>query len=887
MHVNISMMDYQNRIAELKNIKGAKERLSALLDFVFEIRRFDAEQAILLCDEVIEEAKQYQDKIAQGRAYNHKGYCYALKSEYQMGLSSLDKARRLAVEVKNDGLRARVAKNYGGIYRDLGKLSDAFTQYEKALYLNEKLGKEKEAALVLLQIANLHLDLYEYKNALEYAQKALPLFEQSHDTNRIAEAYFALGNIFFKQEKFKKARESYQKVHQLSDDESISFMHAEIGLGKVAYRRKKFDRALEYLTAGLNLAKLRNNAEGFITSHFYIGRVLCARDFCEDAKEHFNIAFDAAVEHSRRHDVMSIHGMLAELYEKLNDLPAAYIHLKKYEQLKEEIFQENTINKLRHLQTKQEIQMATKDKEVAEKTATLKQQFIANMSHEIRTPMNAIVGMSRILWEKNPRDDQKKYLSAIRQSADNLLIIINDILDFSKIEAGKVRIEQIDFSLKDCLKNVVNMLRVKAEEKGLKLWFDMQDNVPETITGDPTRLTQILINLVGNAVKFTESGGVDILVLLDKIEDDKHYVRFQVIDTGIGISEDYVNKIFESFSQAGTDLARKYGGTGLGLTISKELVELMDGEIGVKSVLGEGATFEFCIPFKVPKRIKLEEQDGTFELTHEELLCLNNAKILLAEDNAFNRILAEDVLLEMAPNMKIVSAENGIEVLEVLEKETVDLILMDIQMPLKNGVDATKEIRANDTKLPILAMTANVMQDDIERYLSIGMNDHIPKPFDKEDLFKKMLRVLDKEKILNHATNEVPQSLEKENDLTAHVAFEGNVIDDTFLNSFTGGKPEKMKKYLNLFKENAPIMMEKIYQGILNEQHEEIKIGAHSLKSQLRYLGVHEDVSGVFSLEDMGRHKEDIEKIKKQYKQLRGVFVKTLEEVEERISALN
>jgi signal transduction histidine kinase/CheY-like chemotaxis protein/HPt (histidine-containing phosphotransfer) domain-containing protein len=878
-------MKHQEQLAELWQIKDSKERLSALLDFVFDIRRFDAEEAIVLCDEIIEEAEKYQDKFALGRANNHKGFCYLLRSEYQLGLSSLDKARRFAVEIRDDALRARVAKNYGSIYRDLGKLSDSFTHYEKALYLNEKLGEELETAVVLLQIANLHLDLYEYKNAMEYAERALLLFEQTSDENRIAEAHLTLGNIYFKQENFPKAKASYKRVYELSDAESINYMHAEIGLGKVAYRRQNNEEALARLKSGLELAKARENAEGFITSHFYIGRVLCANTLYEKAKRHFEIAYDAAVEHSRRHDVMSIHGMQAELYEKLGDLSGAYKHLKKFEQLKEEIFQENTINKLRHLQTKQEIQMATKEKEVAEKTATLKQQFIANMSHEIRTPMNAIVGMSRILWEKNPRDDQKKYLSAIRQSADNLLVIINDILDFSKIEAGKVRIEKINFSLKDCLKNVVNILRVKAHEKNLKLWFDMQDNVPQTITGDPTRLTQILINLVGNAIKFTEAGSVDILVMLDKIEDDKHLVRFQVIDSGIGISEDYVNKIFESFSQAGTDLARKYGGTGLGLTISKELVELMQGTIGVKSVLGEGTTFEFCIPFSVPKDVNLEERDEVFELSEKELLCLNNAKVLLAEDNAFNRILAEDVLLEMAPNMKILPAENGVEVLEVLEVEDVDLILMDIQMPLKNGVDATKEIRATNKKIPILAMTANVMQDDIERYLSIGMNDHIPKPFDKEDLFKKMLRALDMKKILSTAKEVVPQTQTK-NEGIEKIVIGHQLIDDTFLNSFTGGRSEKMRKYLNLFKENAPLMMEKIKLGIENKEHEDVKIGAHSLKSQLRYFGVAEDDSGVFALEQMGTNKNDFEKIKEQFARLQCIFEKTLEEVEARLLLL-
>ncbi len=880
-------MDYQDKVESLKQVENGQERLKAMLEFVFEIRRSDVNAALVLCDEIIIQAQEQQDMLSEGRARNHKGFCYASQAEYQLGVASLEKALRISKQIKNDPLRARVCKNLGSIYRDLGKLSEAFTYYDRALWLNEKLNEELETANVLLQIANLHLDLYEYKNALEYARKALPLAEKSEDTSRIAEAHFTLGNIYFKQDDYDRARKSYKKVQELNTAGTINFMLAEIGKGKVDYKNARYDKALKKLRQGLDLAQKQNHAEAAITAQFYIGRVLCAQTQYLDAKRHFHIAYDAAVEHSRRHDMMSIHGMLAELHEKLNDLPTAYKHLKSYEQLKEEIFQENTINKLRHLQTKQEIQMATKEKEVAEKTATLKQQFIANMSHEIRTPMNAIVGMSRILWEREPRDDQKKYLSAIRQSADNLLVIINDILDFSKIEAGKVRIEQINFSLKDCLKNVVNILRIKAEEKGLTLWFEMSDNVPQTITGDPTRLTQVLINLVGNAVKFTEKGRVDIQVFLEKVEEEKHFIHFQVIDTGIGISEDYVNKIFESFTQAGTDLARKYGGTGLGLTISKELVELMEGEIGVKSVLGEGTTFEFCIPFKVPVGVNLEEDNSPFELTQRELLCLNNAKVLLAEDNVFNRILAEDVLLETAPNMTIVSAENGVEVLEVLETEIVDLILMDIQMPLKNGLEATKEIRMTNKELPIIAMTANVMQDDITNYIANGMNDHIPKPFDKEDLFRKMLQQLDQEKILSQATNEIPQQKNMEEVQEIEDGIMSNVIDDTFLNSFTGGKPDKMKKYLNLFKENAPLMMEKIYQGIQNKEHEEVKIGAHSLKSQLRYLGVAEEISGVFSLEDMGRNHENFDRIQKQYDQLRKVFVKTLEEVETRIAALN
>jgi signal transduction histidine kinase len=309
--------------------------------------------------------------------------------------------------------------------------------------------------------------------------------------------------------------------------------------------------------------------------------------------------------------------MYAKVYEKMGDIVEAYENLKKFEKLKEEIFQQNTFNKLRNLQFRHEIEFAVKEKEVAEQSAKLKQEFIANMSHEIRTPMNAIVGMTRLLQEKNPRVDQSKYLDAITQSADNLLVIINDILDFSKIEAGKITIESVSFSLKQILKNVVTLLRFKAIEKGIDIRFDINENVPQHLIGDPTRLTQVLMNLAGNAVKFTEKGSVQIVCRNIELEGDYAKMAFDVIDTGIGISEEYVGKIFESFTQAGTDVARKFGGTGLGLTISKQLVELMGGSVEVKSKIGEGTTFTFILPFQIGEGDFKQSQD---DFTIAELL---------------------------------------------------------------------------------------------------------------------------------------------------------------------------------------------------------------------------------------------------------------------------
>lgn len=386
----------------------------------------------------------------------------------------------------------------------------------------------------------------------------------------------------------------------LTEANTVGHMLANSGMGKVYYKKGKFEKARVYLLAALGQSESLSNIEGIIISEFYLGKVNFDENNFNIALEHLDKAFAVANEYSRKHDIMSIHEMYASIYERLADIPAAYEHLKDFENLKEEIFQQNTMNKLRNLQIRHEIEFAVKEKEVAEQSAKLKQQFIANMSHEIRTPMNAIVGMTRLLQEKSPREDQLKYLRAITQSADNLLVIINDILDFSKIEAGKISIENIPFSLRHLLKNVVTLLRFKAEEKGIEIRYEISELLPEIVIGDPTRLSQILMNLAGNAVKFTERGSVKIQCNLHGHGSEDFQISFDIIDTGIGISEEYVHTIFESFTQAGSDVARKYGGTGLGLTISRQLVELMHGTISVQSKIGEGTTFSFYCLLKRP-----------------------------------------------------------------------------------------------------------------------------------------------------------------------------------------------------------------------------------------------------------------------------------------------
>jgi signal transduction histidine kinase/ActR/RegA family two-component response regulator len=378
-------------------------------------------------------------------------------------------------------------------------------------------------------------------------------------------------------------------------------------------------------------------------------------------------------------------------------------------------------------------------KEAAEASERAKHQFLANMSHEIRTPMNAIKGMTDILIRREPKKEQKEYLDGIKQSSDSLLVIINDILDLSKIEAGKIELEKEPFSINELVNNVHLMMQFKAEEKGLELNKNLPDQNLQVI-GDATRLRQILVNLIGNAIKFTEKGVVTTHVKLQENE-----VHFTVSDTGVGIGADRLDKIFESFEQAYSDTTRKFGGTGLGLSISKKLVELQGGRIWVESEKGKGSQFHFTIPGEVAEKQKSLSQPVVVESTPNTLL--KGIRILLVEDNTFNAIVAEEELEDAIEGVVVDVAENGAIAVEKVRSGAYDLILMDVQMPVMNGYEATEKIRAmtnGKSGIPIIAMTANVMREEVELCYQAGMNDFIGKPFETNTLIKKMNELIQK-----------------------------------------------------------------------------------------------------------------------------------------------
>lgn len=392
-------------------------------------------------------------------------------------------------------------------------------------------------------------------------------------------------------------------------------------------------------------------------------------------------------------------------------------------------------------------------KEKAEESTKLKEAFLANMSHEIRTPMNAIIGFSDMLYKGKLAEKEKEYVKNIKLAGENLLTIINDILDISKIEAGMMTFEEHTFSLKEIFKSLNGMLTGKAKEKKLDLVFSCNEDVPDSLLGDPTRLTQIILNLAGNAIKFTQKGKVQIDVRVLKNEnlntnvhhaqeDENTLLEFSITDTGIGIPKDKLGQIFERFHQADSNTTRKYGGTGLGLSIAKQLVELQGGTLSVKSEFNVGSVFSFCIPYKKSVKVPQAPEITGKKYNMKELSKLN---ILLVEDNQLNIILILSLFSEY--NLKLQVAENGsvgIEKLKINNGSTppcpiFDIVLMDMEMPVMNGYEATTFIRKElKNNIPIIAMTAHAMAGERERCLSLGMNDYISKPINADLLFEKM-----------------------------------------------------------------------------------------------------------------------------------------------------
>jgi PAS domain S-box-containing protein len=508
---------------------------------------------------------------------------------------------------------------------------------------------------------------------------------------------------------------------------------------------------------------------------------------------------------------------------------------------------------------------------IAENAVKAKQQFLSNMSHEIRTPMNAIIGFTKVLLKTDLTAKQKEYLTAIKMSGDALIVLINDILDLAKVDAGKMTFEETPFKMASSISAMLHMFETKIQEKNLELVIDYDNKIPEVLVGDAVRLHQIILNLVSNAVKFTIEGKIIMRVHLLSEDDKKVTIEFTVTDTGIGISGEKIQKIFDNFQQASSGTSRLYGGTGLGLAIVKQLVEAQGGTISVVSKIDEGSAFSFTLCFQ-KTYANAETEAEIVELDRE----IKNIKVLVVEDMPLNQLLMKTLLDDFGFERDI--AANGKIALEKLQCKSFDIILMDLQMPEMNGFETTEFIRNKmNSKIPIIALTADVTTVDLAKCKAVGMNDYIAKPVDERVLYTKIVGLVKKPALPKYSGQDGKEETDRI-----------KCTDMNYLNHLTKSNPELMREMISLYLEQTPPLIKLMKQSLRDNNSQLLYSSVHKLIPSFSIMGISKDFEVMAKkIQEFAMTKGPLNGVEEMVFQIENVCTQACIELEEEVIRLN
>ncbi|OBX22646.1 tetratricopeptide repeat-containing hybrid sensor histidine kinase/response regulator [Bizionia algoritergicola] len=661
-------------------------------------------------------------------------------------------------------------KSIGIIYAKLGKLQyiieepdDALISLFKANEIQRIIKDDVNRAETYKTIGNVYNSKKDYRQALDYYVSANTLFDQEGLDDFVAEVLLNEGKTLIKLKDYKKANKQLEKSialanrYELDKIQSSAMIHNGLALTYLDKKQAGLESTLkgvqlakEYkfntvLTNGYLILSDLNEINGdYQTSSEYLKKYMKLSDSLLQVKR-ANLSPEKRIKILLNNQTEFQKEQAANLEEKIKEnnlsklttiLSIALITILSLLTLS--LYKNNNIrlktNNMLHIKNS-ELIVAMEKAELASKT---KANFLSTVTHELRTPLYAVTGLTNMLLDEDPKPNQIQHLKSLKFSGEYLLTFINDILQINKIEANKVDVEPENFNLKKKMTNVIAALNNSASDNNTQLHLEYDMDIPETYNADQLKISQILINLIGNSIKFTKDG--DIWIRAKKLKQDGDYytIRFEVEDNGIGISKEKQERLFESFSQGSIQINRKYGGTGLGLSIVKGLIDILKGNIYLKSEIGKGSNFIFEVPMKyaapVAKPKKIEYFNNVTEID------LENIKILVVEDNKINQMITKKILNKMKLNCEIV--DNGEEAVEKVRTEAFDVVLMDIHMPGISGLEATKRIRKFNPDLTIFALTAVTIEDKMHEFDEAGFTDIISKPFKQEDFEKKLYETL-------------------------------------------------------------------------------------------------------------------------------------------------
>ncbi|MFM2136814.1 MAG: hypothetical protein RL021_2214 [Bacteroidota bacterium] len=801
------------------------ENVDILLQRAQVIKTRDVAQAMALLEDALSEALKNDYRRGIALAIREKSSCHLQQQHFKQALTGYTEAIQFFSSLEDLSGQISCHHEIASIYRMLGDFPSSLLHVLEKLRLYTSITDSRGIAGCYNEIGDVHLLLSDLPEAIDWYKKAVKIFEGLKDRQESIACYYRLGHAFILSDEEDRALYYLLRAsNALAESSDLDLKTRTLaGLAQLYTRQKEYEQALNHFNQALRIAKTGASLPVMIRLEKSMGELYLELTQYDKAIEILQQAVEKSSGLPPDPDTVQLHGLLATAYERIGDFGQALFHHKQFHGLDKQVTSEAVSLKTKAMHFRFDLEELRKQKEIAELSDKLKEQFLANVSHEIRTPMNGVIGMAHLLNRTQPTREQQEYIDAIKDSANNLMVIINDILDFSKINAGKIEFTRSEFSLRELVRGVLQVLKVKADEKRLQLTVTIDYHAKDLLIGDPIRLNQILMNLIGNAVKFTDKGRVAIDIRQVREKEGVCRLRFTISDTGIGIPEDRLMNIFESFEQAGNN-KRRHEGTGLGLTIVKQLVELQGGTVGVKSRPGEGSEFAFELPFTIGQ--ETDEVKPVRAITAAEPADLSSLRILVVEDNRINQLLVRNMLKQHGIE-RIDATDNGREAIRLLETESFDLVLMDIQLPDMNGYEITRIIRSRlpvgKRDIPVIALTADASEKVRSAALAAGMDDYLVKPYSPEELLTKLS---------TFASN---VSDREERMLQQHLHEKRKIpgVQLEALEKFTGGDQELTVQLIEIFLRQLPDALYRIDSAISRKDWPEVHAAAHKIKSSI------------------------------------------------------